>query len=70
MITSKLTSKAQTTLPEPVRKALGLKPGDAIGYVIDGGRVILSKAEPAVEDPFSLFGEWDSEADRKAYAGL
>ncbi len=27
MITSRLTSKAQTTIPQAVRKALGLQPG-------------------------------------------
>jgi len=44
MITSKLTSKAQTTIPQPVRVALHLREGDAIAYRIEDGRVILSKA--------------------------
>lgn len=71
MITSKLTSKAQTTVPQPVRVALGLREGDEIAYVIESGRVIIAKAaaEPT-DDPFRTFSEWDSEADRKAYAGL
>ena len=30
MITSKMTSKAQTTIPQAVRNALNLKPGDEI----------------------------------------
>ena len=29
MITSRITSKAQTTIPQPVRVALDLKAGDA-----------------------------------------
>jgi antitoxin PrlF len=71
MITSKLTTKAQTTIPQPVRVALHLEPGDEIVYVIEDGRVILTKAGPAdVEDPFRTFQEWNSEADRKAYARL
>ena len=41
MITSKLTSKAQTTIPQPVRAALHLKDGDSIAYAIDGDRVIF-----------------------------
>jgi len=71
MITSKLTSKAQTTLPRPVRQALGLRAGDEIAYVIARGRVILTKATrgPA-DDPFAAFGEWDSENDRRAYGKL
>ncbi len=71
MITSKLTTKAQTTIPQPVRAALRLGPGDALAYVIDEGRVILTKASGgAAEDPFATFGEWDSEADRRAYGDL
>jgi antitoxin PrlF len=71
MITSKLTSKAQTTIPQPVRIALHLREGDAIAYRIEDGRVLLSKAtQEAEEDPFVLFSEWDSEADRRAYGQL
>ncbi|MBV8152421.1 MAG: type II toxin-antitoxin system PrlF family antitoxin [Candidatus Eremiobacteraeota bacterium] len=71
MITSKLTSKAQTTIPQPVRAALRLKEGDEIVYTIDDGRVVLTKAAPsAVEDPFVTFGEWASDNDRRAYGDL
>ena len=71
MIVSKLTSKAQTTVPQPVRSALNLREGDALAYQIEGSRVILTRAEPqAVDDPFRTFEEWDSEADRRAYADL
>jgi antitoxin PrlF len=71
MITSKLTSKAQTTIPQAVRNALGLREGDELAYLIEGNRVILSKASTsALDDPFALFSEWDSEEDRKAYADL
>lgn len=71
MIKSKLTTKSQTTIPQPVRAALRLVPGDEVTYQIEGSRVILRKAgsEPA-DDPFATFSEWDSEADRSAYADL
>jgi antitoxin PrlF len=71
MITSKLTSKAQTTIPLPVRNALRLVGGDQIAYLIEGDRVVLTKAsrEPA-DDPFATVGEWSSEADRRGYADL
>ena len=42
MITSKLTSEAQTTIPRPIRAA----------------------------NHFATFDEWNSEADRSAYAKL
>ena len=71
MITSKLTSKSQTTIPQSVRAALRLKEGDEIAYAIEGDHVVLTRAprEPA-DDPFAVFSEWDSEADRRAYAEL
>jgi len=71
MIKSKLTSKAQTTIPAPVRDALHLSVGDEIAYTIEGDRVILTKADEGVkDDPFAAFGEWASEADRIGYADL
>jgi antitoxin PrlF len=77
VITSKLTSKAQTTIPQPVRAALGVKEGDELAYMIEEGRVVMTKAparqarrgDPG-DDPFATFSEWDSEADRKAFADL
>lgn len=70
MITSKLTSKAQTTIPRPVRAALEIREGDEIAYEIEGDRVILTKATATTDDPFATFTEWDGDADRKAYAKL
>jgi antitoxin PrlF len=71
MITSKLTSKAQTTIPQPVRAALHLKEGDELAYHIEGDRVVLTRVTTeAVEDPFGAFSEWHSDADRRAYADL
>ena len=71
MITSKITSKAQTTIPQPVRTALRLKEGDEIAYTINDGRVVLTRVEANnADDPFATFSEWDSDADRKAYGRL
>ena len=71
MITSKLTSRGQATIPQPIRAALHLKAGDEIVYILEEDRVAIMKARPLpVDDPFVTFGEWDGEADRKAYADL
>ena len=71
MITSKLTTKSQTTIPLPVRNALRLAAGDELLYAIDGDRVVVTKADRgAGEDPFATFSEWSSEADRLAYGDL
>ena len=71
MIKSKITSKAQTTIPKPVRAALHVGEGDELAYRIEGDHVILTKAkrEP-IDDPFATFHEWSSEADRRAYGDL
>ena len=75
MITSRITSKAQTTIPQPVRAALGIRQGDELGYVIEDGRVFLMKMPARLGaseggDPFATFTEWESDSDRKAFAGL
>jgi antitoxin PrlF len=75
MITSKLTSKAQTTIPQAVRNALGVKPGDEIAYAIADGHVLLTKAAKhrrgaPFEDPFAFFGEWDTPEDDEAFGDL
>ena len=49
-----MTTKAQTTIPQPVRSALHLKPGDSLAYVIEQDRVVLMKAPTGpVDDPFA-----------------
>ena len=72
MITSKLTTKAQTTIPQPVRAALRLQAGDELIYEIDAQRVIVTKANRGrkADDPFRTFNEWNSAADTKAYGKL
>jgi antitoxin PrlF len=65
MIHSRITSKAQTTIPRAVRAALGLRTGDELAYEIDGDRVILTRKAAAdpFDDAFALFTEWAGDAD-------
>jgi antitoxin PrlF len=71
MITSKLTAKAQTTIPQAVRLHLGLKEGDLLGFSIEGERVVLCKPLIKNLDQRSpVLGEWESEADQRSYYGL
>jgi antitoxin PrlF len=71
-VTSRLGVKSQTVVPKEVRAALGVGPGDQIGYSIRNGRVILTAVErpSAQDDPFASFDEWASEADTEGYASL
>lgn len=46
MIESAVTSRGQTTLPKPVRKALGVQPGDRVRYVILDDEVRIIPVRP------------------------
>lgn len=50
-LASKVTGRSQTTLPSGVRKALGLRAGDQIGYEIEKDQVIIRKLATEEEDP-------------------
>jgi antitoxin PrlF len=49
---SQISSRGQVTLPASVRKALGLKPGDALLIAVEDGRVVL---EPALVLPIEHY---------------
>ena len=72
--TSKLTTKYQATIPEPVRKVLHLGSGDVIAFDIEEDGIHVRKARPtdlvfakAIE---GTMNEWESEADEEAYRDL
>ena len=75
LVTSKLTSKSQATIPEKIRKVLGLHPGDSVAFEIDDhSKVVIRKATPidfefakALEGTLS---EWSSKNDEEAYGDL
>jgi len=49
---STLTDRYQTTVPEPVRKVLGLNKRDKIYYTIQSdGQVVISRANQTESDP-------------------
>jgi antitoxin PrlF len=72
MIHSRITAKSQTTVPQAVRRALGVGPGDDIGWQIENGRVTLVSLDDngGFVSNFSTFTEWASEADCKAFDNL
>jgi antitoxin PrlF len=72
MIHSRITAKSQTTVPQAVRRALGVGPGDDIGWKIENGRVTLVSLDDdeGLVSNFSTFTEWASEADCKAFDNL
>lgn len=51
LFTSSLTGQSQTTLPAVVRRLLQLEPGDKLGYLVEGDKVLLVNAtRVAVEE--------------------
>lgn len=41
MLHSKVTSKGQTTIPGKIRKALRIKPGDKLEYLLEGDHATI-----------------------------
>lgn len=49
---STLTDRYQTTIPEPIRKVLGLSKRDKVQYTIQpNGQVVISRADKTQDDP-------------------
>lgn len=72
---AKITSKGQTTIPQEVRAALHMAPGDLIAWEVSpDGSATVRRVQPmdieymrAVEGTVS---EWNSAADDQAYREL
>jgi len=72
---AKITAKGQTTIPQDVRNALHVAPGDMITWEVGAdGTAVVRRAQPldleylrAVEGTLS---EWAGKADEDAYRGL
>jgi len=72
---AKITAKGQTTIPQAVRAALQVRPGDLIAWeVAADGTATVRRVQPldleylrAVE---GTLGEWAGAADEEAYREL
>lgn len=61
MFESTITSKGRTTLPKPVREALGVRPGDHVRYIIIGDEVRIIRMRSVAR----LFGALKHEGPPK-----
>ena len=72
---ARVTVKGQTTIPQEIRAALQIKPGDLLLWETgEEGVAKVRRVQPldlaylrAVE---GTLGEWSSQADEEAYRGL
>ena len=54
MLSSSVTTKGQVTIPAELRERFGIKPGDRVGFVEEGERIVLQRQETAIESVFGL----------------
>lgn len=75
VITSKLTTKSQTTIPGKIRKHLGVKPGDSVAFEVDENNKVFIRKATAIDFEFAhalegTLSEWTSANDEEAYCDL
>ena len=72
IITSKLTTKSQATIPEKIRKILYLKPGDSVAFEMSEGNKVAIRKATSIDSEFAqalegTLAEWNSKNDEEAY---
>lgn len=51
---SSISSKGQVTVPQEIRKRLGVRPGDRIDFVVEGDRTVIRPSR-SDENPFEKY---------------
>lgn len=51
---SSISSKGQVTVPQEIRKRLGVRPGDRIDFVVEGDRTVIRPSR-SEENPFQKY---------------
>ena len=72
---AKITSKGQTTIPQEVRNALHVEPGDMIAWEVrPDGTATVRRVQPLDVDYLhaleGTLSEWSTPADEEAYRDL
>lgn len=75
VVLAKITAKGQTTIPQDVRAALRVGPGDLIAWEVEeDGTATVRRVQPLdIEYLRALegtLGEWSGAADEEAYRDL
>lgn len=74
MTQSTITSKYQATVPQDIRKFLGLKAGDKINFAIENDKVVVRRQEGLdrqyLNSLETQLSEWLSDEDEAAFRDL
>ena len=74
MLTSRLSSKGQLTVPKKIREIIRVNPGDVVVYEVVEGKVSLKRIEPfdtAFHAALSkTMDEWMTPEDEQAFRDL
>jgi antitoxin PrlF len=75
MLTSKVTTKGQVTLPKKIRERLHIQAGDTLAYEFQHGAVLVRKLEPFDREwhealSATVAGEWNSPEDEETFRDL
>lgn len=72
---AKITAKGRTTIPQAIREALHVGPGDTIAWEVGRDGVASVRRIEALDAEYlraleGTLGEWSGAADEKAYRDL
>lgn len=75
LVVAKITAKGQTTIPQDVRAALHVAPGDLIAWEVGAeGTATVRRVQPMdieyLRATEGTLTEWAGTADEEAYRGL
>ena len=75
VVTSKLTTKSQATIPKEIRAVLGLIPGDSVVFEVGENNKVVIRRATLVDFEFAAalegtLSEWLSKNDEEAYFDL
>lgn len=74
VLSSKITTKGQATIPSAIRRKLGVRPGDSIAFQIKGNSVTITKLDRLDAGFLKLatkaFEDWNTPEAEEAFKDL
>ncbi len=72
---AKITAKGQTTIPQNIREALNVSPGDLIAWEVNADAIATARRVQPTDVEYTravagTLSEWAGAADEETYRGL